>query len=291
MQIVFHLGAHCTDEGALVRCLRRNHEVLAEDGIAVPDPALYQTQLRDASEALNFQPTTPDAAQALIDTLAEEDGMGRMVLSFDNFMAFPRWVMRRNQLYPGAADRTAGLAALFPGHEIEFHLAVRNPATFLPALYEKQRDRDYADFVEGSDPLLLRWSDLVERIIEANPAARLTVWCDEDTPLIWPEVLRELSGHDAGRRLAGTDAILAAIMSPEGLARLNDYLASNPPQTEIQRRRIVSAFLDKFALPGEIEMELDLPGWTEDYVEALTAAYDEDMLAIARLPGVTVIAP
>ena len=36
MRIVYHLGAHCTDEDRLVRCLLKNRAVLAEAGIAVP---------------------------------------------------------------------------------------------------------------------------------------------------------------------------------------------------------------------------------------------------------------
>jgi hypothetical protein len=119
----------------------------------------------------------------------------------------------------------------------------------------------------------------------------LTVWCDEDTPLIWPDVLRHVAGHAASTALEDADAIVAAIMAPEGFARMQAYLASHPPQTGVQRRRIVSAFLDKFALPERIDMELDLPGWTAETVAALTAAYDKDCVRIARTPGVRFILP
>ncbi|MFN3642482.1 MAG: hypothetical protein ACK4TB_06095 [Gemmobacter sp.] len=291
MDIAIHLGAHCTDDEGLVRCLLRNRGVLAAQGIAVPGPARYRTLLRDASAQLGGQTASADTAQLLLDEIVEEEGARRVVLSFDSFMAFPRWAIGRNQLYPGATDRTVALAALFPGHRVEFHLAIRDPATFLPALFERQKGKSYAEFTEGCDPAALAWSDLVARIRAASPAVPLTVWCDEDTPLIWPDVLRTVSGHAPSLVLEEADTILEGIMSPEGFARMQAYLASHPPQTGVQRRRIVSAFLDKFSLPERIEMELDLPGWDDAYVAALSAAYDADCLRIARMPGVRFIAP
>ena len=52
------------------------------------------------------------------------------------------------------------------------------------------------DILTDVDPLRrLRWSDTVRNIRIHNPGVPLTVWCDEDTPLIWPEVLQAVSGH------------------------------------------------------------------------------------------------
>ncbi len=60
--------------------------------------------------------------------------------------------------------------------------------------------------------------------------------------------------------------------------------------TEMQRRRVMTAFLDKFALEEQIEEELELPGWNNALVDDLTEAYDEDVFRIERIPGVQVIA-
>lgn len=61
--------------------------------------------------------------------------------------------------------------------------------------------------------------------------------------------------------------------------------------TEMQKRRVMVAFLDKFAIEDEIEEELDLPGWTDELVDELTDTYEEDCFSLSRIPGVTVIAP
>ena len=80
-------------------------------------------------------------------------------------------------------------------------------------------------------------------------------------------------------------------MSKEGMQRFAAYLKSHPDMTEIQKRRVISAFLDKFALEEEIEDELDLAGWTKDLMDDMTDGYDEDILEFQRIPGVTLIAP
>jgi hypothetical protein len=58
----------------------------------------------------------------------------------------------------------------------------------------------------------------------------------------------------------------------------------------MQRRKVVAAFLDKFALPERLEIEMEMPGWTDEIVQELTALYDQDVHRIASMPGVTFIA-
>ncbi len=290
MRIVYHLGVHCTDEEKLVRCLLKNRGALAEQGISVPGPARYRVLLRETMGALKGETASRDTQAMVLEQIMDEDEAQRLVLSYDNFLAFPQWVLRQT-LYPGAAERVRALTRLFPDIEAEFHLAIRNPATFLPALFQRQGDRSYEDFIAGTDPMLLRWSDLVTRIRQAVPDVPITVWCDEDTPLLWPEILRGLAGHDPAMTLNGVHDFLATLMSPEGTARLRKYLTENPPAGTDQRRRIVTAFLAKFALPDRLEVELDLPGWTEDYVAALTAQYDADVARIAAMPDITLLRP
>ncbi|MEM6478856.1 MAG: hypothetical protein AAF647_07400, partial [Pseudomonadota bacterium] len=85
--------------------------------------------------------------------------------------------------------------------------------------------------------------------------------------------------------------LLSEIMTEEGFNRFLAYLKSHPPQTGVQKRRIIAAFLNKFALEDELEEELDMPGWTTEIVDGLTDAYEEDLYTIERIPGVTLISP
>ena len=117
------------------------------------------------------------------------------------------------------------------------------------------------------------------------------MWCNEDTPLLWPQIIREVAGLELGEEIVGEFDLLNEIMSKEGMQRFAAYLKSHPEMTEIQKRRVISAFLDKFALEEKIEEELTLAGWTEDLMDDMTDVYEDDMLDVQRIPGVTLIAP
>ena len=99
--------------------------------------------------------------------------------------------------------------------------------------------------------------------------------------------MREIAGLELGQGIIGEFDLLREIMSTEGMRRFEAYLQSHPDMTEMQKRRVISAFLDKFAL----EEEVDLAGWDDDLMDDMTDVYDEDMLEVQRIPGVTLIAP
>jgi hypothetical protein len=105
--------------------------------------------------------------------------------------------------------------------------------------------------------------------------------------MIWPEVLQAVSGHAPGTPLIEAEDLLSDLMSADGMERMRAYMTANPPANVTQRRRIVSAFLDKFALSDQIDMELDLPGWDEDLIDTLTENYSHDIARIRAIPGVT----
>lgn len=291
MRIVYHLGAHCTDDERLIRCLWKNRETLAAQGIVVPAPTRYRTLLRDTAVTLKGRAASRDTQAVVLDQIMDEAKADRLILSWENFLSYPQWVIRSGRLYPAAAERIRAFTQIFPEIEAEFHLAIRNPASFLPALHARLRGKSMEEVLGGSDPRLLSWYKLVEQVRTINPEANLTIWCDEDTPLVWPEVLRAVSGHAPGTTLTDTDELLVELMSPDGLERMRAYLAANPPANTNQRRRIVSAFLDKFALTDQIDMELDLPGWDEDLIEDITQTYVEDIARMRGLDGVTFLNP
>lgn len=289
MTIAIHLGAHCTDEDQLVKSLMKNLKVFASEGVLVPPPTRYRTVIRSVLAKLSGEPPTKDTQDVLLEQILDHEEADRLVLSSDQFLANPGYAFRNGALYPNAAEKTTRIRRLFPDHPVEFFIAVRNPATFIPALHRMLQGEPFDTFTAGIDPDTLVWSDVIADIREANPDTPITVWCNEDTPLIWPEVMHEITGIEPQVQFMGGFDILSKIAQREGIKRLRSYLASHPPATEIQRRRIISAFLDKYAIEDEVEEELDLPGWTPDIVELLTRVYDDDMIELARIPGVTLL--
>jgi len=291
MQIAFHIGLHQTDNDRLLKCALKNSEALQTQNISVPGPSRYRRILRETIQGLDGQQPQPGSRDVVLDAICDQDKPDRLVMAFDNFICVPNRVFETYQVYSQAETKLSGLRSLFPLDELEIFIGLRNPATFVPSLFQDCDERDFGQFLNGVDPASLRWSDLIHRVRATLPDAAVNVWCNEDTPLIWAQLIREFSGLDENAKLAGGFDILSEIMSREGMQRLRGYLATNPPANEVQKRRIIAAFLDKFALDDEIEEELDLPGWTEEYVDALSLVYDDDVYEISRIPGVNFISP
>lgn len=291
MEIAIHLGAHLTDEDRLIRCLLRNRAALIAQGISIPGTSRYRGMLRRAAHEMRDTATDAESQEALLDGLITEDAVSRVVFSSDCFLSNHRWAIGKDCFYPDAGAKVAGLRRLFPDASVEFYMAIRNPATFLPALVAHVGPEGSDQVTGAGNPLLLRWSDTLARIHEAVPDCRLTVWCDEDTPLLWPEILREVSGHPDDLVLEGVFDWYQGFVSPEGLRLMENWLQERPPMTDLQRRKVLSAFLDKFALPDQIEVEAALPDWQEDHADVLSELYAQDVDLIAQMPGVDFLEP
>lgn len=291
MQVVFHLGAPCTDLGLLHKSLLKNRARLAEDGILVPPLVRYRSVIKETMRALQGRPAPPEVQEALLDAIVDEARVERLILSDPRFVCINRLVVQRAQIWPIIERQTVALRALFPRAAVEFHIGLRNPATLIPALFTGSKFKDFSEFTERMQPHAVTWSEMLQRLRTTHPDAPITVWCNEDTPLLWGQILRELADVTFDFPLRGVDDLVGTIMDPTGYKRLRRYLADHPPQTEMQRRRILGAFLDRYALETEIEERLDLPGWTPELVEQMTAAYEDDMDVIARIPGVTLLTP
>ncbi len=288
MQIVFHLGAHATDDGLLIRSILQNRARLAKEGIAVPGPLRYRELLGDTSTRLRGAPADPATEALILAAICDDETAERVVLSSENFLCQPQKVLGPEGLYP-KAEKSAWLANCLPNHDVGFAMAIRNPASFLPEIVKALPLG--SGIPEGLMAETLLWSDVIADIAAANPGADICVWCHEDTPFIWSEIMRELTGHDPYTELDGEFDMLATIMSDDGMERLQEFLDSRGVSDQIKRRRAVSAFLDAHALAEEIVAEIDLPGWTDETVEVLTEVYEEDVARIAAMPNVTFVSP
>ncbi len=293
MQVILHTGVHCTDEDRLLKCLLRNAGEWRHEGIAVPGPGKYRLLLSEAVNSLVEVDPAPDARDILLDAILAQDPdqVDRLILCHENLFCVPKLTLAGGRLYRKAEQRLEVLCRLFAEDEVELFMGLRDPATFLPAVFRATPHEDFATFLNGVDPMHLRWSDLLRRIRDSLPGLPVTVWANEDTPLIWGEVVREVAGIELTRKIVGAFDVFSDIISPEGMKRFRAFLKEHPNINEMQKRRVMTAFLDKYALDDAIEEELDLPGWDAAYVDMLTELYEDDLEQIGRMPGVTLIAP
>ncbi len=291
MQIAFHIGANCTDDDRILKSLLKNAGDLSDAGIKVPGPGKYRRLIRETIQNLNGAPPAPNTRTILLDAIIEDDNAQRLVMSNTNFICVANRIFDGGVFYQQAEAKIQALHQLFAEDEIELFLSLRNPATFLPVALAESKSGAPDAYLKGLHPTQIRWSDLVRRIQHNFPMTKLTVWCNEDTPLIWAEILRNISGVDHDTRITGGFDLLASIMSAEGMNRFLNYLRAHPPKTDMQKRRVIAAFLDKYAVEDKIEETVEWPGMTEDMVEELSQLYENDVAFIEQLPGINFIAP
>jgi len=292
MQAVFHLGAHGTDDGRLVRCLVRSRGLLEAEGVSVPTPLRYRKLLRETLARLRGGETDAETRAAIMEAVLDDGPRpGRLILSGDSFLGIASRAVTGGRLYPAARRRAAGLANLFPEDACEFHIAIVHPAALLTALLARPDADEIAAALEGTDPAALRWTPVVAALCEAVPDARIVVWCHEDAPLIWPEVLRTLIGRPRFPALDGEGELVDGLLTPEGRAELARRLAPLGPGDIAARRAAVADCLTSHALPGALDIPLALPGLEADAVARLTEAYEAELADIATFPGVEVIRP
>lgn len=291
MQVAFHCGVHGTDLYRMVKTLLQNRDWLLRNGIEPLTPNSHRDVFLEATNALQGVPATPEMQQVMLDTLLEVDDPRRMICSTPTFLGTIRRVISPEGLYAGAGEKMAALANLFPDAEVEFFLALKNPATLIPFVVEQKNSPPYAELMAGIDPVQLSWAAAMRRILAALPAHRVIVWCHEDTPLIWPEVVRRIATMPSDVPLKAGLQILGDIMQPEGIHMIRDALAREERLTVAARRRIFTQALEKHALPEHLDIDINLPGWTQELVDQITVQYDRDVAEIAALPGIEFITP
>ncbi|MFC3118157.1 hypothetical protein ACFOHS_07625 [Jhaorihella thermophila] len=85
MQIVFHAGAHVTDEDRLLKCLLRDRDALTARGVSVPGPRRYRPLIKNAFAAMEEAEPAEDARDVLIDAILDEEIADRVFLSNEHF--------------------------------------------------------------------------------------------------------------------------------------------------------------------------------------------------------------
>lgn len=291
MQIAFHIGANCTDEDRILKSLLKNAGSLSDVGIRVPGPGKYRRIIRETIQNLNGMPPAANTRGILLDAILDDANADRVVLSNTNFICIANRIFDDGVFYQQAESKIHALHQLFPEDEIELFLAIRNPATFLPVAFAESKSLSTDDYLKGVHPTQIRWSDLVRRIQANFPMTKLTVWCNEDTPLIWAEILRAIAGIGPDQKIIGGFDLLASIMSTEGMNRFLNYMRTHPPKNEMQKQRVIGAFLDKYAVEDKIEETVEWPGMTDAMVDELSEIYENDVAFIEQLLGINFIAP
>jgi hypothetical protein len=290
MEIALHIGAHLTDDGRLLRCLVKNRDALFGQKIEVPGPGRYREALIRMAAAGVDGDLSPDAGQMLLDECLDSDETRRVVFSEANMLSWKSGAVRGSALYPQAGARMAGLRTAFADHQVNLFLAIRNPASLLPALMPHVKPQ-VQQTLRTARPEGLRWGPMVVALRQFWPEAHLTVWCDEDTPFIWHRILQAVSGHAEDVALDHTFDWFDQVMVDGGAQKLETYLRAAPPVDDAHRQRVIAAFLDKYYDSEKVDVDVSIAEWDEDIIDTITELYEEDVDHLATSTDVTLIQP
>lgn len=113
MQIALHVGAHCTDDEKILRCLGKNRDDFAATGICVPRPAQYRKPIRNALHEARNSFIGPETRQTLLSGMIGDDTPERVAISHQHFICMPQFVLDEGKFYPMAVDRLSAFAQIF----------------------------------------------------------------------------------------------------------------------------------------------------------------------------------
>ncbi len=285
--IALHIGAPETDREQLTWSLRKDAGTLLEQGVLVRRPGLYRSRLSRMLDRVGTEYITDIERAGLLDSILRGGPADRVFLSRSNTLGAPAWMLNGDCLFQNAGRNTGDLRDLFADHPCELFLGLRNPATLIPAVFGVQGERGWEAFGAGTDFLGLRWSEVVAEILEDCPDCPMTVWCHEETPLIWPEILRRAAGLGPDFAFSGELDMLGQLLSEEAIGELASALDAQPELSDEERRQLKARFVEEHMLEDVVEQEIDLPGWSQGMIDAMTETYLADLEQIRGMPYVT----
>lgn len=291
MQIAFHIGSHFTDEGRLIRSVQRSRAAFVGAEILVPGPRTYRALLRETLNILKGEPASPEVRELLIDALVPDKSTARLVLFHDNLICLPPRAISEGGLYVTAPRRINAIRNLFPDHGCTFHLALQHPAALMESVLTQGGVEAPEALLAAVEPRRLRWLPLVRRLVESCPDLDLVLWCNEDAPLVWPQILRSLTGVAADVPFEGDLDMAVELMGKAGAAELVASLAKAPPADISEWTARVSEVLQAHALPEALDVPVASPGWAGDVIEEMTEAYLAECAALSTMPGIRFLTP
>ena len=288
MQIAFHIGANCTDADRVLKSVLRNAPALLQKGVVIPGPGKYRALLRETIEGLNGAQPAADTREILLDAIIAQEDATRIILTNDNFIAIPKRIFDHGVFYAQTEPKLRGLQRLFPEDELSLFFSIRNPVTFLQDVARLAEPGSLREYLGLMSPMDLRWTDVIKKIKRAVPRAQLYVWCTEDAPLIWEDLIRLQSGLQPYDNVHGGLDIVRQILTPEGIEKLD---AAQVPLGRVARQTFIGDLIDGFAAPDGIEEQITMDELTPELIGAMSEAYEDDIDAIDDMDGVELILP
>jgi hypothetical protein len=286
-RIVILAGAHKTASSHLQHSLIGAQDSLRDHGVAVIGPKAMRQDLTPFSQLLR-DGMTPEIVTAGANGFLEHYAgqADTVVLMDENILGGTdrKMLMRKSRLYPWAPRRVSRLLQLFEGHRVEFAMAVRNPATFLPSCWSESlhhgRYATFREFLQDFDPSKGIWSGLIDRIQAVAPEARLTLWRYEDYEALNTALYASLLKPDVANLITPDPTIRRPGLSALAAEWFQAQPNRDKETVQEARKRFPKTGPDTAYIP-----------WNEEERVTITRAYDRDIAKLTKRDDVSVLLP
>lgn len=291
MQVAIHAGAAFTDEGRLLRSLQTNGAALAQNRVSYFGPRRYRQVFKPAFQALNTRPPLPDEIERIRSNLPIQPEVARAIFSSEGFIGEKDSVLADGQFYPFAGKRVSVLEEAFSDCQLELFLALRNPGSFIPKYLMSLPEQAREDVIRNNDLSHLSWVEMIEDVHDFAPGVQITLWCNEDIPLLWGDVVRSVGGLAADVAIKDEYDLLISLLTEEGQSQAQAILDQVSTLSQAETRDVLADILANHAQPDKMEEELDLPGWSDEIIDAFSELYEQDLTRLETMAGVKVLKP
>jgi hypothetical protein len=293
MRITLHIGAHHTRTPRLVAAIKAGTKVFARKNIYTPRPSKYRPIITQTLARLDGLPPIAEEEDAVLSQiLGSRTNAEQLIMINEDWAGDHALMFKGAQLYTAIGETVQRVAELFSQHELHISMAIRNPA-FLINVAQSVASPPVSLkwFLKSNDPMDLSWQAPVDQVQKVLPNAKITMWCEEDTPLIWPRIIRQVAGLPDDAPIKGAFLAIEDALIPEGAERFRSFMRNHTLTTPQQYERSVLAFLDKYADEAVMSASCSVPGWTAQTVHDLSLNYEADIAALSQREGINFILP
>ncbi len=291
MQVVIHAGVAFTDEDRLFGLLKANQETVANHNGAFFGRRAFRRHFRQALNEL--EPGTPalNTRKAFQGMIPKDKTVDRVVISQPGFLGAIQTSILDGQFYPLAGERIAYLDDMFDDCQMELFIGLRNPGSFIPKALMAQSEPERQRILAETDISCLSWLTMIDNIRDLAPDVQITLWSNEDSPLIWGDIARAMVELPEDTPLNEEFSFLSTLLTDEGRDEIETLIQRQPAIGSPTLRTDLGQIFARHADPTAIEEELTLPGWSDEIVAAFTELYEQDLDVLQNMQDIHFLTP
>ena len=294
--IAYHIGGHGTVSYYLNKLFKLNRLTLEQMGVVTPIPSRYRQVEAHFFSAHRDAPFSEEDQELFFDMITDVDRFERLVLSYNAFLSNRQMAVTENGLYPSILLKMHFLRDLYFDFDIDIFFEIESLATFPFTLYEKIHDDKKAIFnsaqftnIFAAESTIFRWKEIIRRISVSLPKAKITVFCAEDVPIVWPSIVQKMTGSTSVFDFNGIYGLPLYHMKKSKRRPFLRSMKSMPPKSIDEYTDRIGSNLGDTMKVRDVSEQYYALGWGAKHIEYFNSVYEDDIEAIQRIPNVEVL--